>query len=208
MMNRRKALKNLSLRIGYVISAPALMNMITSCTQDPVTWQPTFLTGQQKNMVMHLVDIILPNSNIPGGLDVNIPEFIDKMYKDVETESRQEIFSNGSDVFSERFQKMFDKDIEKGNKEEIQQLFSSYFDLSETESNRVMMEQRIAENKINIERKDDYVMYKFLFSVRSYSLFGYYTSEKIGKEVLNYDPIPGGYEPCIPLSGIGNAWTL
>ena len=208
MMNRRTALKNLSLSIGYVISAPALMNMITSCTEDPVTWQPTFLTLQQKNMVIHLVDIILPNSDIPGGLDVNIPEFIDKMYKDVETESKQEIFSKGSDVFSERFQKKFDKDIVKGNREEIHQLFSAYFDLSETESNRVLMEQRISENKINAKRKDDYVMYKFLFSVRSYSLFGYYTSEKIGKEVLNYDPIPGGYEPCIPLSDIGNAWTL
>ena len=208
MMNRRKALKNLSLSIGYVISAPALMNMITSCTQDPVTWQPVFLTGQQKNMVIHLVDIILPNSGIPGGLDVNIPEFIDKMYKDVETESKQEIFRKGSDVFSERFQKMFDKDIVKGNREEIQQLFSSYFDLSEPESNRVMMEQRIAENKIHAERKDDYLMYKFLFSVRSYTLFGYYTSEKVGKEVLNYDPIPGTYKPCIPLSDVGNAWTL
>ncbi len=208
MMNRRTALKNLSLSIGYVISAPALMNMITSCTEDPVTWQPAFLTSQQKNMVVHLVDIILPNSDIPGGLDVNIPEFIDKMYKDVETKSKQEIFSKGSDVFSERFQKKFDIDIVNGNREEIQQLFSAYFDLSASESNRVMMEQRIAENKIHAERKDDYLMYKFLFSVRSYSLFGYYTSEKVGKEVLNYDPIPGAYEACIPLSDVGNAWTL
>jgi hypothetical protein len=30
----------------------------------------------------------------------------------------------------------------------------------------------------------------------------------VGKEVLNYDPVPGHYDGCVPLSDIGNAWTL
>jgi hypothetical protein len=44
--------------------------------------------------------------------------------------------------------------------------------------------------------------------VREFALLGYYSSEQIGKEVLVFDPIPGGYKPCIPLSEVGNAWTI
>lgn len=37
----------------------------------------------------------------------------------------------------------------------------------------------------------------------------YLTTEKIGKNYLNYLPVPGKYEPCITLEEVGNkAWTL
>jgi len=39
-------------------------------------------------------------------------------------------------------------------------------------------------------------------------LFGYYTSEKVGEEILSYDPVPGVFQGCIPLSDVGNAWSL
>jgi hypothetical protein len=46
-------------------------------------------------------------------------------------------------------------------------------------------------------------------STRDYTIFGYYSSEKVGKEVLNYDPIPGGFDPCVPLDELGGkSWSL
>jgi len=51
------------------------------------------------------------------------------------------------------------------------------------------------------------LIYKFLFAVRNYSLFGYYTSKEVGEEILNYDLIHGIYLPCISLEEIGNAWS-
>ena len=53
-----------------------------------------------------------------------------------------------------------------------------------------------------------YLIYKFLFQTRTFFLLGYYTAEKIGKEVLNFDPMPGVWEPCIPLEDVGNAWAI
>ena len=55
---------------------------------------------------------------------------------------------------------------------------------------------------------ETYALYKCLFSIREFALLGYFTSENIGTEVLNFDPIPGGYKPCIPVSEVGNAWTI
>jgi hypothetical protein len=48
----------------------------------------------------------------------------------------------------------------------------------------------------------------FYRSIKSMMLWGYFTSQEIGKNVLSYDPIPGNYNGCIPLSDIGNTWSL
>ncbi|MCK5345968.1 MAG: gluconate 2-dehydrogenase subunit 3 family protein [Candidatus Heimdallarchaeota archaeon] len=208
LMNRRKALKNLSLSLGYVVAAPTLMNILSSCTAEVETWKPLFLSGEQKNLVTHLVDIILPSSNIPGALDVNVPQFIDKMFNDVESESNQEMFQKGATAFAQKFEATSGENASKGSKESVQQLFETYFNLSEEEIQTIKKEQRLPEDEVSADRKDDYLIYKFLFTVRSYTLFGYYTSEKVGEEILSYDPIPGSYDGCVPLADIGNAWSL
>lgn len=207
-MDRRTALKNLSLSIGYVVSAPTLMNMLSSCTANPVTWKPEFLNESEKNSVIHLVDIIMPSSNLPGALDVNVPQFLDIMFKDVETREKQNLFREGAASFAAKFKSKFSKKMVKANKEEVNQLFETYFKLSQIEQKEVLQNQYKKESEINSDERENYLIYKFLFTVRYYSLYGYYSSEKVGEEVLSYDPIPGSYEPCVPLKDIGNAWSL
>lgn len=207
-MNRREALRSLSLSMGYVVAVPAVMNMLESCTEDAETWTAVFLTDKEKHLVTHLVDIILPSSAIPGGLDLNLPQFIDMMCKDVMKASDQEMFHQGSQVFSERFTERFNKDMIKANKEEVLALFAEYFDKSADESGIILQEQRKNSNEIPANELQDYLMYKCLIAVRTFSLLGFYTSEKIGTEVLNFDPIPGVWQPCIPVSEVGNAWTI
>jgi len=210
-MDRRSALKNLTLSIGYAVTAPTLFNMLSSCTADTATWTPVFLSKQEQHLVTHLVDIILPTSTeLPGALDVNVPQFIDIMYKDIETEAKQKLFQNGATTFAVQFEKMFKKEALKGSKEEIQELFASYFDLPKKEIQNVLEGQRVPEKNVSDSNKDNYLAYKFLFSVRSYALYGYFTSEKVGEEVLAYDPIPGVYESCVSLEETtgGRAWSL
>lgn len=48
----------------------------------------------------------------------------------------------------------------------------------------------------------------FYRTIKSMALWGYFSSEEIGKNVLSYDPIPGEYKGCIPLSDVGNSWSL
>ncbi|MFK7980382.1 MAG: gluconate 2-dehydrogenase subunit 3 family protein, partial [Saprospiraceae bacterium] len=47
----------------------------------------------------------------------------------------------------------------------------------------------------------------FYRSMKSLALWGYFSSEEIGREVLNYDPVPGDYQGCVPLADIGNQWS-
>lgn len=45
---------------------------------------------------------------------------------------------------------------------------------------------------------------KFVSQLRGAIITGYFTSEEVCKNVTNYDPIPGGYVGCVPVSETGN----
>jgi hypothetical protein len=207
-MDRRSALRNLTLGLGYAVAAPTILNIFSSCKSEVETWSALFLSTEEKHIVTHLIDVIIPVTDTPGGLEVNIPQFLDLMYQDIEMQTNQKLFKSGATVFSMKFKEMFDKNILEGSKEEIEKLFIKYFDLSEPESEEVQKLHKKPVNKIARSEAEKYALYNFLFSVRQYAIFGYCTSEKIGEEVLNYDPIPGEYKPCISVEEVGNAWSL
>jgi len=213
-MNRRNALKKMSLALGYTLAAPTIFSTLYSCTAQAETWQPLFFINNQKYIVTQLADIILPPTEIVGAVDLNIPEFIDKMYADVASEEAMDIFKKGGDLFEKSFIEHFDKDPASGSKEEYNELLDTYFGISDESQEMIFQLTKLDEQEVidqyglNSKNHKAYLIYKFLLSVRYHSLYGFYTSEKIGEEVLSYDPIPGTYKGCIPLSEVGNAWSL
>ena len=44
----------------------------------------------------------------------------------------------------------------------------------------------------------------FFAKLREITLLGYFTSEEVCKNVTHYDPAPGGYVGCVPISEVGN----
>lgn len=207
-MNRRESIKGLAMSFGYVVAAPTVVSVLESCTTKSEIWPAVFLNMKEQHFVTHLVDIIIPATDTPGGLDVNLPQFIDMMSNDLFESDEKEIFKEGSEIFAARFKKKFGKDIDASNRDEVAELFANYFDVSKEKKDEIQKAQSMAIDEITDQEIDDYKMYKFLLNIRSLSLLGYFTSEKIGKEVLTFDPIPGRYEPCLPVSDVGNAWTL
>ena len=82
-MKRRDALKNLGLAAGFAITAPSIFSLLQSCTSAP-TWMPTYFTNDEKEIVVNLVDIILPKTEgTPSATEVNVPQFIDKYITEV-----------------------------------------------------------------------------------------------------------------------------
>jgi hypothetical protein len=48
----------------------------------------------------------------------------------------------------------------------------------------------------------------FFRLIRSATVLGYFTSEEVGRNVLNYDPVPGRYDGCVPIDEVGRRnWT-
>ncbi|WP_406684914.1 gluconate 2-dehydrogenase subunit 3 family protein [Seonamhaeicola sp. MEBiC1930] len=209
-MNRRDALKNLTIGLGYTVAAPTVLSILNSCSGKAETWSPLFLSELEKHIVTHLADIILPSSETPGAIDVNTPQFLDKMYYEMETKDKQKLFKSGSTLFSKIFKNTFNYEAIEGKKEDFEKLLDTYFKISEEESEKILKLQSLEIEEIPVEHTASYSIYKFLLSVKHYTLFGYFTSKEIGENVLAYDPIPGDYKGCISVEDATNgmAWSL
>jgi hypothetical protein len=89
-MKRRDALKNLGLAAGFAITAPSIFSLLQSCTTAP-TWMPAYFSKDEKEVVVNLVDIILPKTEgVPSATEVNVPQFIDKYITEVLNAEDQE----------------------------------------------------------------------------------------------------------------------
>ena len=96
-MDRRSALKNIGLSLGYVAATPAVLSILQSCQKKQETlWNPKFFTKEEGIVVQKLTDLIIPEtSSSPGAIKLNIPQFLDLYFKEVESEIKQNYFKKG-----------------------------------------------------------------------------------------------------------------
>lgn len=197
-MNRREAFKKTALMAGVAMSGSMLTSLLQSCQeQKRLDWVPVFFNEKQAMVISEITETILPKTDTPGAKDLNVDIFVDAMFKKTLSPEDQKHVFEGYEKFIATCQDMFDK---------------TFIELNEEERHQVLQKVEKDSNKFNpsvwgstIGKQDPLDFYR---RVKQFTLVGYYTSEQIGKNVLVYDPIPGEQKGCIPLSDVGNAWTL
>jgi hypothetical protein len=181
-MNRRTAIKNTALIFGYAITAGALTETFISCKNEVrnvnLPWQPTFLTPNQANTLAEMTETILPRTTTPGAKDIGVPQFIDKVLKKLLSEADQKDFVAGLEKLEETCKSTNGK----------------YFD-------ECTKEQR--EALLLVKNPDPITFYRRL---KGLTLMAYFTSEKVNKELLVYDQVPGKYDGAVPYKG-QNSWS-
>ncbi len=196
-MNRREYIKNTCLGIGLTISAASVSELLISCRKDAaLTWKPVFLDNNQANTIAEVAETICPKTATPGAKELGVPQFIDKMLKELLSEKDQKAFLAGIDDLDERCKKDYDKtfvELEQKQREEI-------LTKLDTESPKFPISMW---GIVLIEKPEPITFFR---KMKSLTLMGYFTSQKIGKEVLVYDPVPGKYISCMPQNG-QNLWT-
>ena len=200
-------LKTLSISVGGVITLPSLMQILVSCeAQKELEWKPVFFDRTQGFIVENLVKIILPRGKNIGAVDVNAPQFIDFILKDIIPEKVNSAIVKGGVIFQEKFETMFHKKVLEGTKDEFLELLSIYFKIPPDQQKKIF--KIIQKEADKVENEELYYIYKYLTFIRTYSLFGYYNSKVVGTEILNYNPVPGTYEACIDVSVVGNSSSI
>lgn len=197
-MNRRDALKKSALALGAAAGAPTLLGLLQSCAQqDRLTWTPQFLSEDHARFLSSFVDFLLPKTETPGGLDVKADIFIDLMY---------------AKTYDEEGQKQVVADIEKFNSDCKEKYGKVFAELSEEDKKVVFQEHEAKSPKFpkkvwggDVGPLEPVGFYR---SLKLTAHWAYFSSEEIGKNVLSYDPIPGEYRGCMPLSEVGNTWSL
>src|SRR5688572_32525702 len=101
-MNRRDALKNTVLVLGYTVAVPSLANIFSSCNNNAGTalgWEPQFFSSSQVALISELTEAILPKTKTPGAKELHIDQFIDRLVKQILSTEDQEKLKKGADAF-------------------------------------------------------------------------------------------------------------
>ncbi len=203
MMTRRELLRQGAWITGGTFLAPtAALSLLQACNQaDRRTWQASYFTPAEAAFVTAYVDTLLPRTSTPGGLDVNVDMFLDKVLAATSTPStdgKPSFFLAGIAEFEASAKTQYGSPFSELDLDKRGALFAA----AETKSPKYVAQ--VWGTAVGEQPPID-----FYRSMKSMVLWGYLSSEKIGKEVLNYDPVPGGYDGDIDLASVGGrAWSL
>ncbi|MFX0555873.1 gluconate 2-dehydrogenase subunit 3 family protein [Maribacter sp. CXY002] len=215
-MDRRKALKNMGLAMGYTVATPTLISLFQSCKGEQIVeWTPIFFNKNEGAPLIKLVDIILPKTETPSASDVNVHAFIDRFADEVMEKEQQ-------DFVRMSMGKFLDKALADSGKENVGDLTAEDLEpvlanaLKNTKEDEAKMFESISSyNDAIAEGKtttldDETSRFAFANNLRGMTIWGYKTSEYVGEEVLAYLPVPGEFIACgdtQELTG-GKAWSL
>ena len=186
-MTRREAIKRAAVVLGFALT-PSLVRGALAAPADASkagAASPLRLSPAHRAIIAAASDRIIPRTDTPGAVDVGVPDFIEVMYGGYMTKDEQERLVAGAS----RLETLSTAAHQKG-----------FVALSSEQQDAVL--RTLANPK---EARD---LAQFT-QLRELTVLGFFTSKTGGTTVLHFDPIPGRYDACIPISETGNvSWYM
>lgn len=184
VLTRREAIKRAALIFGIAISPSLLKSALHAQVQVGTGTRAQFLSSDQLRLVGIIAERILPKTETPGALDAGVPAFIDVIYGKYLNADEKVMFTTGLDNVAASALTIYRK---------------SFLQLTVGEQDELLRSIAVASQPLPKS---------FFLQIKELTVIGYFTSELVGKSVLKYDPVPGRFDPCIPLAEVGNVqWT-
>ena len=183
---RRTALKQMALLCGLSLSAQSL-DVLAATVKGTMPHMTKLFTPEQLQMTGEIADLIIPTTETPGALAVNVHGFLDNYLADCLSKTDQKKFLDGlqkiNAVAEDKFHKTF---------------------LTCTHKQHIQLLTAIEKPDMGFSAEDK----QFFAFFKSLTLFGYYTSEIGASKELAYLAVPGGYIGNFPFANVGKAWAL
>lgn len=203
-MKRRDILKYTAYATGFAVTGSLASALLSGCKAEPpstTAYQPAFFTEAEYATIAEMSETMLPPTQTPGAKELGVPEFIDLLLKDFTDSEDQERWRSGIRQFMANVEQEYGKAFNDLSAEEK----LAY--LNQVDAAAKTAGETVDQELLTVEEKNDRFPFFLLF--KSAAIAGYFSSEKIGTEVLAYDPVPGQYAGCIPLEENGGvSWSL
>ena len=194
-MDRRDILKYTALLMGASLSSGTIAAILSGCqVDDAADWIPQFFTAKEVEFMNELGDIILPATGTPGAKDAMVTKFIDTIRPLRYSEEDNMMFKNNLELFMDQAKKELGNDFIKVSAEKKLAWV--------TEVDKLAYERIKQQEDLPAEQRP------FYLTLKEHILAGYFSSEIVAKEYFIFDPVPGGYEGCIPYVDIRKAWAI
>lgn len=190
-MDRREALSVVSMMFGGSIVVGA-GSFLEGCQPNQRTSILGLLNKQEIKLMEELAEFILPKtSSSPGAKDVEIGKFINSIVTDCYDSGEQLAFQDG---------------IKKLDEISIAEYKDEFIKLKQEDKQNLLLSLEKESKQFNKElMKGNPIHYYSM--MKQLTIWGYLSSEKVGTEVLQYNPIPGRYEGCVPYEKEEKAWA-
>jgi hypothetical protein len=215
-MDRRKALKTIGSGAGAITLTPAVVGLFHSCQNNSSNFVSEYFNKNQFVIVSQLMELILPESEIPGAINLKLPEFLDGYIYTIYSKKVQEKISLGLDCFIEV--SLFDSGKSNASKltsEDLDFQLAKYLK-ADFKKNSFWKKQNSDYQKALKNKSDspklpkEALAYGFSNQLRSLSITAFRTNEYIGENILAYAPIPGEQRGCVDLKETtgGKIWSI
>lgn len=210
-MDRRAALKNMGLSAGYIAITPAMISLLQSCKNEYViNWTPEILSLDEAKALDRIVDLIIPETDIPGAKALNVPMLIDKYVNQVASVEEAGFFKIGAGILLKELGVSEEKSVDDIPVETYDALLTTYLKASKEKQGEYGKQMAGIASPEDMKSIPEAVTFNFLTAIRGLSIYAYKNTEYVGKEVLPYLPVPGEQIGCAPLETLtgGKAWAL
>lgn len=181
-IDRRKAIKQASLILGGTLCHSLILGVLNGCEANvDVNWLPSALSDDQMSLIAEMAEVIIPTTDTPGAKAAKVDRFIHEMYLAYMTQKEQKLLLKGLELLEEKDFGTIDTEAKYG------------------------IVSHLA-NDMPIAKGQGKSFFRLM---KELTMLGYFTSEIGAKLALNFDPVPGQYEGCIPIQKYGGkTWAI
>jgi len=202
-LNRRAAIRGLGLALAAgwampVVAAPAP-------GEAPLTWTPKALSASQARVLDVVAELIVPATDTPGAREAGVPQFVDRAVADFCTPADAQAIRSGLDRIDADARAAHGAAFTAIGPAQQTALLARYD--AEKAAPPAPVGRGDTETGLSNRTPGPPPSPPFFRLLRDLVTVGYFTSEVGATKALRYDPIPGDYKGCIPLSQIGRAWA-
>ena len=200
-MDRRRVLKKIGYGSAAMVVSPQIINMLHSCKSNVNKYLPVFFANNQFQFVSKIMDLVIPKTNIPGAIELKLPEFLDNYIVVVMNQNDKETILRRTNNFI----KLILNETKKNGSMEI-----NSNDLNTQLKKYLLASDKQIESWEEAPKSQELEVYNYLIQIRSLTLNAFRLNEYIGEKVLAYDPIPGERKVCLDLKKTtgGKRWSL
>lgn len=200
-MDRRRVLKKIGYGSAAMVVTPQIINMLHSCKSNVNKYLPIFFANNQFQFVSKIMDLVIPKTDIPGAIELKLPEFLDNYIFVVMNQNDKETILRRTNNFI----KLILNETKKNGSMEI-----NSNDLNTQLKKYLLASDKQIESWEEAPKSQELEVYNYLIQIRSLTLNAFRLNEYIGEKVLAYDPIPGERKVCLDLKKTtgGKRWSL
>ncbi len=170
----------------YLADAPNFVDQATD-----------YFSKSQRQLVAAIAETIIPRTDTPGAIDARVPRYIEIMVAQWLNDEERSIFSRGLIELDERA---------------VQQHGYSFAELNARQQTDILetLETEASDSSwydIGNVRRDFISDAPFICQIKEFTVWGFFTSEVGGTEVLRSNIMPMRFDGNLPLGSNDSSWS-